>query len=230
MSKIDDFENKMIGNGMSDKDFEEYKLMLRRVHDKWNKYQHCIHAARRFAPQYYQRAIFLIEYAVDNFTDGGHYSLALDPYEAMGDIYFRAKKYDKAYNSYLRAIDKYDDNRQLDISVISEMLLWAKLHLDDFQYSEEIEKYYNDFIKGSDFYMALLNSRFRRYVAELVIYLHNKNTEYVKTAYKNVCTVLAPDYKGELYDILRKHKCTESIETTDEVISFLKKIDKSFSN
>lgn len=230
MSKIGDFENKMISNGMSDRDFEEYKLMLRRIHDKWNKYQHCIHAARRFAPQYYQRAIFLIEYAVDNFADEDHYSLVCDPYEAMGDIYFCAKKYDESYNSYLRAIDECADNRQAKISSISEMLLWAKLHLDDFQYSEEMEKYYNEFIKGSDFHLAFLNSRFRRYIAELVIYLHNKNTEYAKIAYENVCTVLAPDYKGELYDILRRHKYTESIKTTDEVISFLKKIDKSFFN
>ena len=48
MGKIDEFEEKIIKQGMSDEDFEEYKKLLKRVRGNFGKRQHCYTTAIQF--------------------------------------------------------------------------------------------------------------------------------------------------------------------------------------
>ena len=48
MGKIDDFEQKLIKQGMTDEDFLEYEKLLKRVRGNFLKRQHCYTTAIQF--------------------------------------------------------------------------------------------------------------------------------------------------------------------------------------
>ena len=67
MSKIDEFEDKLIKQGMTDDDFEEYKKLLKRVRGNFGKRQHCYTTAIQFPPKHANQAIKLIKYGLEEF-------------------------------------------------------------------------------------------------------------------------------------------------------------------
>ena len=67
MGKIDDFEQKLIKQGMTDEDFIEYEKLLKRVRGNSSKCQHCYTTAIQFPRKYAEQAINLIQYGLDNF-------------------------------------------------------------------------------------------------------------------------------------------------------------------
>ena len=70
MGKIDDFEKKLINQGMTDEDFVEYEKLLKRVRGNFSKRQHCYTTAIQFPRQYAEQAVKLIQYSLENFEDG----------------------------------------------------------------------------------------------------------------------------------------------------------------
>ena len=52
MSKIDEFEQKIIKHGMTDEDFLEYGKLLKRVRGNLLKRQHCYTTAIQFSDEY----------------------------------------------------------------------------------------------------------------------------------------------------------------------------------
>ena len=67
MSKIDEFERKIIKQGMTDEDFAEYQKLLKRVRGNFLKRQHCYTTAIQFPTKYADQAIKLIRYGLENF-------------------------------------------------------------------------------------------------------------------------------------------------------------------
>ena len=70
MSKIDEFEQKIIKHGMTDEDFLEYGKLLKRVRGNLLKRQHCYTTAIQFSDEYAEQAVKLIQYGLENFEDG----------------------------------------------------------------------------------------------------------------------------------------------------------------
>ena len=64
MSKIDEFEQKIMTHGMTAEDFVEYEKLLKRVRDNFLKRQHCYTTAIQFPPEYAEQAVRLIQYGV----------------------------------------------------------------------------------------------------------------------------------------------------------------------
>lgn len=222
MTKIEEFERKIIKNGMTDDDFEEYKKLLVRVHGDFLKNQHCYITAYKFPKENWSQAIKLIQYGLDNFNDG--WDSRMRAYIIMTGIYFKINDYNNAYKSMLLANAQTTDESYLASNAIE--LLWIKLYLDNFQYSQDIEKYYELYQKSSDFYKAFLVNIYRSKIAEIVINLHYNKIDKVRELYQEVLEITAPDYKGSLHNILKKHKYSESVNLSPEVIKFLKNIKK----
>ena len=70
MSKIDELEQKIIKQGMTDENFAEYQKILKRVRGNFLKRQHCYTTAIQFLPEHADQAIKLILYGLENFEDG----------------------------------------------------------------------------------------------------------------------------------------------------------------
>lgn len=63
MSKIGDFEQRLISDGMTDRDLEEYAKLLVRVRDKR---QHCYTTAVKFPPERIEQAVKLIKLGLES--------------------------------------------------------------------------------------------------------------------------------------------------------------------
>ncbi len=228
MTKIEEFENKLIANGMCSEDFTELEKLLRRVHDNFLKLQHCYITAQRFPKANYKQAIDLVVFGMETYPPDSWFS-KYSCYLSMGTIYQKAEVFQEAYEAYRKAENiletsldprnfaSYQQSLALD-------LFWVKLHMDDFQYSPELEKYYNIALEDSKFARAFLGHRFRSAVAEIIICLHYAQKDKAKAAYKRAIELCAPGYKGDLYELLKKHRYTESLKVTDQCAAYLNRL------
>ena len=207
MSKIDEFEQKIIKHGMTDEDF-----LLKR--------QPCYKTAIQFSDEYAEQAVKLIQYGLENFEDG--WFSTYTSYLYIGHIYEKARNYRKAYESYLLAKDALELNREEYVNELSKDLLWVKLHIDSFCYSAELEDYYSCYLATDEFSRAFVNSEFRLAVANIIISLHHGRTDEAKRSLAIAKEICEPHYRGKLHSILAKHKYYESLNATPESITFVK--------
>jgi len=62
MGKTDEFEQKIIKQGMTDADFVKYEKLLKRVRGIFSKRQHCYTTAIQFPGKYAEQAVKLIQF------------------------------------------------------------------------------------------------------------------------------------------------------------------------
>lgn len=96
-----------------------------------------------------------------------------------------------------------------------------KLHIDNFQYSPEAEEYYQNYQMAAGFSQSLINNEFKMTVAKLVIALHHNNSEEAMQEIAHAAKLSSPNYKGKLFDILKKHHFKEELKTTEKANAFL---------
>ncbi len=222
MGKIDEFERKIIDQGMTDEDFLEYEKMLKKVRDNFSKRQRCYTTAIQLPEKYSEQAVKLIQYGLDNFEDG--WFSTYTSYLYMGHIYDRIRNYQKAYESYLLAKEALGMDHLEYVEELSKDLMWTKLHIDSFKYSAELEDYLSQYQKTSDFSKAFINTEFKIAVANIVIALHYERYDEAKKFLERAKGICNPNYVGKLYDILARHKHKETLTTTPESILFLKQL------
>lgn len=222
MGKIDEFEAKIIKQGMSDDDFEEYKKLLKRVHGNFGKRQHCYTTAIQFPPKNANQAIKLIEYGLETYPDDGFSTYT--SYLYIGKIYETTRKYQMAYDAYLMAMESLGEMNQSYKKELSGDLCWMRLHIDSFQYSEEMENLFSCYNETDEFSKGFINSEFRMAVIQIIIALHHNDKTAAKEAYKQATTIYSPSYVGKLQHILARHKYTETLKITPEVKKYLQKL------
>lgn len=219
MSKIDEFERKIIKNGLTEEDFKEYEKLLRRVKDNFLKRQHCYTTAIQFPVEYTEQAVALIKYGLENFQDG--WFSTYTSYFHIGSIYEKANDYQKAFDYYLLAKNSLPEEHPEYVKELSKYLLWMKLHIDSFCYSTETEEYYLNYTQAPEFSKSFLNSEIRLSIANIVVSLHYGKTEEAKKSLEIAKEICKPNYKGRLYSILNRHKYNEILNITSEAIAFI---------
>lgn len=219
MGKLDDFEKRMILQGMSDKDISEYDKLLKRVHSNFLKRQHCYTTAIQFPDKYSEQAVRLINYGLESFPDG--WFSTYSSYLYIGQIYERTGEYGKAYEAFLLAKEALGEDKNAYLQELSKELMWMKLHIDSFCYSKELEEYFLCFSQSDEFSKAFLSSEFRTAVVNIIISLHYGRMDEAKSSLEKAKRMCKADYKGRLYDLLKRHKYTEILKTTPEAIDFL---------
>ena len=222
MSKIDELEQKIIKQGMTDENFAEYQKILKRVRGNFLKRQHCYTTAIQFLPEYADQAIKLILYGLENFEDG--WFSTYTSYLYIGHIYEKISDYKNAFASYQMAKESLGTEHPEYVKEISKDLMWMKLHIDSFCYSQELENYYSCYITTDDFSKSFIENEFRLAVANLVIALHHGNTVEAKKSLNKAKEISKPNYLGKLYKILSRHNYKESFKTTREAKNFIKNI------
>lgn len=222
MGKIDDFEQKLIKQGMADEDFLEYEILLRRVRGDFSKRQHCYTTAIQFPRQYAEQAVKLIQYGLDNFEDD--WFSTYTSYLYIGHIYEGISNYQKAFNAYLLAKEALGLDHTEYVNELSKDLMWMKLHVDSFKYSVELEEYLSLYEKTDDFSKAFVNAEFKVTIANIVISMHRGNIAEAKQFHEKAKGMCKPNYVGKLYNILVRHKYYESLNTTPEALAFVRQL------
>lgn len=226
MSKIEEFEQKIIMHGMVEGDFEEFKKLLRRVRSNFLKRQHCYTTAIQLPIENSSDAIRLIEYGLMNFEDGWYSTYT--SYRFMGDIYRNSKQYEKAYICYEQALDALGENKQSYVENLASDLFWVRLHIDEFEFTDEFKKHFTIFMNADNFTKAFINNEYVVAIGELVHAIYSDNVDMIKVAYDKAMRILEPGYKGKLHDILKKHKYTEKLQVTSESLDFLETVKSSY--
>lgn len=220
MGKIDEFEQIIIKQGMTDADFVEYEKLLKRVRDNFSKRQHCYTTAIQFPRQYAEQAVKLIRYGLENFEDG--WFSTYTSYLHIGHIYEGISNYQKAFEAYLLAKEALGQDHPGYVEELSKDLMWMKLHMDSFKYSVELEEYLSCYEKTSDFSKSFVNAEFKVAVANIVISMHHRRFVEAKQFHEKAKGICKPNYVGKLYNILARHKYYESLNTTPEATAFIK--------
>jgi len=169
------------------------------------------------------QAIKLIECGLETFPDT--WFSTYTSYLFMGRIYESIQEYKKAYDRYLKAMEALDGNGEQNEKELEGDLCWMLLHLNSFQYSEELEERYRNFEKLNEFAMAKLNNEFRRAVIRIVILLHYNQLDEAKEMYKQVKAMCVPNYIGKLYNIYARHKYKETLKLTPETKRFIRSLN-----
>ena len=225
MSKIEELKKKIIQEGMTDEDFEQFKVLLRRTPGDFLKNQHCYTTAVSLSKENADQAIRLIEYGLETFSDDDLLGKQR-AYTCLADVYYKINQYNKAYSSLKKAqgVAATEGNR---LYVSCEMdMLWMKMHVDSFEYSEELEVLYSSCQKECEFTKALLNNQFKMTVAEIIIMLHHGRKNQAVDLYNKAVEMTDSEYKGALAGVLKKHKASESLDITEQAFEYLKSIQK----
>lgn len=221
MSKIDEFEQKIIKHGMTDEDFLEYGKLLKRVRGNLLKRQHCYTTAIQFSDEYAEQAVKLIQYGLENFEDG--WFSTYTSYLYIGHIYEKQEIIERLTNPICQR-SALELNREEYVNELTKDLLWDETHIDSFCYSAELEDYYSCYLATDEFSRAFVNSEFRLAVANIIISLHHGRTDEAKRSLAIAKEICEPHYRGKLHSILAKHKYYESLNATPESITFVKSI------
>ncbi|MBQ3099478.1 MAG: hypothetical protein IJC50_00660 [Clostridia bacterium] len=222
MGKINDFEQKIIRQGMTDEDFVEYGKLLRRVRSNYSKRQHCYTTAIQFPRQYAEQAVKLIQYGLDNFED--NWFSTYTSYLYIGHIYEGINNYQKAFEAYLLAKKALGSEHPGYVYELSKDLMWMKLHVDSFKYSAELEEYLTLYEKTDDFSKAFVNSEFKVTIVNIVVSMHRGNIVKAKQFHEKAKEMCKPSHLGKLYNILLKHNYHESLKATPEAITFVQRL------
>ena len=222
MGKIDEFEQRIIQRGMTEEDFTEYEKLLKRVRGNFSKRQHCYTTAIQLPPQYAEQAIKLIEYGLGAFEDG--WFSTYSSYLYMGHIYERERDYHRALEAYLLAKIALGSDHPGYVAELSKDLMWMKLHIDSFRYSEELEEYFTAYGNAGDFSKTFVNTEFKVAVAGIVISMHHGDLDEARRFLEKAKAVCQPNYEGKLDPILNQHKYHESLRTTPESIAFVQQL------
>jgi hypothetical protein len=99
-----------------------------------------------------------------------------------------------------------------------------KLHIDSFQYSEEMENYFSCYKRADDFSKSFINSEFRLAVANIVIALHHGNVNEARSSLEMAKRITRFDYVGRLRQLLARHRYEEALDTTPEALAFINTI------
>ncbi len=227
MTKIEEFEKHLIQKGLSDADFEAYKQLLRRVRGDFSKCQHCYTTAIQFPKKRSDEAIKLIKYGVENF-DGGRFT-EYTSYLYIGHICEKNGNYADALEAYLKAEAALGDEHTSYLGDISLRILWTKLHIDDFEYSDMLNKYYSIYLSKFSDKNELINDMYKRRVAQIVISIHNGDAEAAANALKEAKLISMPGFSGPMTALLSYHNYNDKLNTSKEAKRFLKRISQYIS-
>jgi len=223
MGKIDEFEQKLIKQRMTEEDFAKYEKMLKRVRGNFLKRQHCYTTAVQFPKKYAEQAIRLIQFGLDSFEDG--WFSTYTSYLHMGNIYKENRNYSKAYEAYLLAKEALGCDHSDYVEQLSKDLMWMKLHMDSFAYSAELEEYLSCYEKTDDFSKSFVNAEFMVVVTNIVICVHYGRIDEAKQHLAKAKEMCNPNYVGKLFNLLARHNYTETLKATPESIAFVRGLD-----
>lgn len=224
--KIAEIEQKLIESDYSEEMLELFKQALRRV-PKASRCQHCYTTAVAMKPKFYKQAIALMEYGLEQYGDS--WVDRMRSYHNIAIVFEKNNDYREALFSYRNALLSIDkDKRDFYETEYAFHMMRMEMHIADFEYTEDLKKYYDIAVQASEFSQAFQKNAFYRSVAEIIIFIKQEKTNDVKNAYYAATEMLNPNYVGPLKRLLKSKGYSETAGATKEVLIFLKKVKRSY--
>ena len=220
-TRIELFEDKIVEEGLTDEKLLEYEKLLRRAGNDWCRIQHCYLTAYNIPVERVDEAIKIIEFGIQRYRsdkDG-----LICAYESLGATYKQAGLYQKAYDVY--------NSIYPDIGNIQGEFPWClldtKIHADGFQYSPELEEHLKICEEDNGFTKSFLQNKFAVALAKYIVADHYGDNDKKAKAYGTISRMLDKNFKGPLYELLKRHKFDENLRLTNECRAFLDRISSS---
>lgn len=220
--KISEIEERLARGECSEELIAEFKTALKRV-PKNNRCQHCYTTAASMSIEYYDQAIELINFGLDQCGDCWPHRML--SYHNAAIIYENKGGYKNALELYKKAHDAVtDDKRRLYEPEYAAHMMRMEMHLSKFEYTADLQKYYETAVCADEFKRNFQKWKFYIALAEVIIFMHRGDKNRAKNAYDNAMNILRPDSEGALTAMLRRHCYIESSGATKEAVGFLKQL------
>lgn len=224
--KISEIEARLQCGECSEEMLELFKDALKRV-PKAGRCQHCYTTAAEMPMRFSRQAIALIQYGLQEHCAGwvdrmrSFHNIAVI-LENQGD-YSGAKQ---AYSDALSAVEA--DKHSVYASEYAAHLMRTEMHIHNFEYTQELENYYQEAIQADAFTQAFQKKTFYRILAEIILFRHRGDLPAAKAAFLEAKKMLRPGFAGPLTHLLKRKGYSENPGATKEAREFLHRIRKTF--
>ena len=224
--KIAEIEKRLTESDCSEETIELFKQALRRV-PKANRCQHCYTTAVAMKPKFHKQAIALMEYGLEQYGDS--WFDRMRSYHNIAIVFEQNSNYHEALSSYRNALLSIDKNiRDSYESEYAFHMMRMEMHIADFNYTDDLQKYYDIAIQDNEFSQAFQKKAFYRYIAEIIIFSKQGKPNDAINAYYAATEMLQPNYIGPLTLLLKRKGYSETAGATKEALHFLKRFKRSF--
>ena len=224
--KIAEIEAKIENGDCSEEILNLFKLALKRV-PKSGRCQHCYTTAASMSPRFHNEAISLIKYGLTEYCDSwidrmrSYHNIAI--ILETNEDYIGAKK---AYSDALSAVDL--DKQASYASEYAAHMMRTEMHISNFEYTDDLESYYNTAIQADEFSQAFQKKKFYRLLAEIIIFCKHSDLVRAKEAFVAANDMLHPGFAGPLTLLLKRKGFIESAGATEPALAFLRKVKRLF--
>lgn len=221
--RLTEIESSIACGNVTEESLEQFKTALNRSPRAY-RCEHCYTTAVSLDERYFEQAMDLICYGLqfcDNWSD------RMRAYYSMGIVYEKHKDYNNALQGYQRGLHAVpDEERATYLPDFSAHMMRMELHRNGFTYSENLRDYYAQAVQGSPFSRAFVRRAFYEALAEIVLFCQDGNTTEMRKSYARARDMLSPDYRGTHAALLQSKMYNETLEATEEVLTFLKEMGK----
>lgn len=221
MIRIGEIEALMCQGVFSEDILAQFQTALKRV-PKAGRCQHCYTTAAQMAQKNEKAALELLQLGLREYCDS--WFDAMRSYQNMGRIYENMGIYADALAAYQQAYAAIrEDQWESYAPEYAAHMLRAELHCSGFQYTVQLQSYYDVAMQDkSDFARSLAARQFYQNVAEILIFSHEHALDQARAAHQRALVMLQPGWEGPLHKLLLRHQYAESIGATKQAIQFLK--------
>lgn len=224
--RIEEIETKMAYGDCSAEMLEHFISALKRV-PKRVRCQHCYTTAASMSSQFHKQAISLIQYGLTEHCDS--WLDRMRSYHNLAFIMEAHEDYVGAMNAYREALESVEsDKRVAYVSEYAAHMMRMEMHISNFEYTDDLENYYNNAVQADEFSQAFQKKKFYRLLAEIIIFLKRDDFTGAKEAFAAANDMLCPDFVGPLTLLLKRKGYLESTGATKPALAFLHRMKQLF--
>ena len=143
----------------------------------------------------------------------------------LADLYERQGDYAAALQSYRLALEAVPaEHRAKYTADTASRMLVCRLHVDDFAYSDDLRRLYEQASELDEFSRSFQKCLFYMSLARILLGLHDGDLLTARAACDQAAAMLRPGHRGPLTALLRRKGYRESTGATTQARAFLNKI------
>lgn len=224
--KIAEIEARLQHGEYSEELLALFKDALKRV-PKAGRCQHCYTTAAGMPMRFSRQAVGLIQYGLQEHCAG--WVDRMRSFHNIAVILEKQGDYSGAKQAYSEALSSVEaGNRSVYTSEYAAHLMRTEMHINNFEYTQELENYYDTALQADEFRKVFQTATFYRLLAQIIISRHRGDLPAARVAYDEANKMLRPGFSGPLTLLLKKKGVSESTGTTKEARNFLRRVSKLF--
>lgn len=216
--KFNLLKSTLIRGNVTEKTMAEFKAECEKL-SRSDCCQQLYTTAVMMKPQHYLQALELIDFAMP-MCEG--WVELMRCYHNKGIIYEGTGNWFDAMREYKKSFEVIpDDIKPKYVSGVSMHMLRAEMHCNGFEYTDDLQKYYDEAIADGTNQIVFTNLFYLR-VAELIINTHKGNQPAAAKAYSEAKAILNPQYDGIYAKIKAKSVYTDAVGASEAAKNYIK--------